>query len=286
MLLTKVHVELPYHGPYATGAVVGHLVATATPGVEEWVDGTYRRAVRLAGGPAVVALRVRPGRVEATFWLTSRDDEAEAARRCRRLLDLDAPLEAVSAHLARDPALGPLVARSPGQRIPGTIDAAEQVVKVVFGQQISTARARALVGRLAATYGVGVDDPGGSLTHFFPSPASVAEVDPAWFPMPRRRAETIVRLARLLANGAVDLDDVATARAQLAAVPGIGPWTVEVVAMRALGDPDAFPATDLGVRKALAQLPGADPEAWRPWRSYATQQLWASIDHEANQLTG
>ena len=122
------------------------------------------------------------------------------------------------------------------------------------------------------------------LTRLFPSPQVIARIDPAELAMPRRRAETVVRLAGLLADGSVRLTDVADARAQLSGVAGIGPWTVEIVAMRGLGDPDAYPAGDLGVRKALARLPGAAPETWKPWRSYATQHLWAALDHEINRL--
>lgn len=284
MALTLVRTQLPYEGPYDVASVVGHLVATATPGVEEWLAGRYRRSILLTGGPAIVALAVLPGRVEAELRLSSGDDEAEAVRLCRRLLDLDAPLAAVAETLRPDPVLGPLCAAAPGQRIPGTMAPAEQVVKVVFGQQISTARARTLVGRLAARYGAGIDDPDGSLTRLFPTPEAIAALDPAELAMPRRRAVTIVTVAALLARGEIDLDDVAESRTRLAEVAGIGPWTVEVAAMRAFGDPDAFPATDLGVRKALARLPRADPQAWRPWRSYATQQLWASLDHEVNRL--
>ncbi len=284
MSLVEVRTELPYDGPYAVSSALGHLVATATPGVEEWRDGAYRRSVALASGPAVVALTVKPGRIEATFWLTSTDDQTEATSRCRRLLDLDAPLGEISTALGSDPALGPLVSAAPGQRIPGSIDPAEQVVKVIFGQQISTARARTLVGQLTAAHGRAITDPAGGLTHLFPTSQAIAAIDPATLPMPQRRAATITRVAGLLAEGAIDLADIPTARAQLTAVPGIGPWTVEVTAMRALGDPDAFPSGDLGVRKALALLTEADPERWRPWRSYATQQLWASLPHAMNEL--
>ena len=284
MSLTEVRTTLPYEGPYDARAVLGHFVATATPGVEQWRAGTYRRTVGLAGGAAILALAIRPEHVGAVFRLTSVEDEAEAVSRCRRLLDLDAPMGEISASLSADPSLGPLVSAAPGQRIPGSIDAAEQIIKVIFGQQISTARAAALVGRIAEQYGEPINDPDGSLTHLFPTSAVIAGIDPATLPMPRRRAHTIVTVAGLLATGEIDLTTIAAAREQLAAVPGIGPWTVEVVAMRALGDPDAFPSGDLGVRKALATLPGADPERWRPWRSYATQQLWASLDHEMNRL--
>lgn len=280
----EVRTELPYAGAFASGSVLGHLVATSTPGVEEWRDGAYRRTVALPGGPGIVSLTVLPGRVRARFWLTAADDEPEAVRRCRRLLDLDADLAVVDGVLGRDPLLGPLVVASPGRRLPGTTDPCELALKVVLGQQVSTAAARTLAARLAVGHGTPVDDPDGGLTRLFPSPQVIARIDPAELAMPRRRAETVVRLAGLLADGSVRLTDVADARAQLSGVAGIGPWTIEIVAMRGLGDPDAYPAGDLGVRKALARLPGAAPETWKPWRSYATQHLWAALDHEINRL--
>jgi AraC family transcriptional regulator of adaptative response / DNA-3-methyladenine glycosylase II len=282
--MISVRIDLPYDGAYAVGAVVGHLVATSTPGVEEWRDGVYRRTLRAAGGPAIVALRIRPGVVRVRLHLTDPLDAAEVAARCRRLLDLDVPIATVEAALGADPVLAPLVAARPGQRIPGTVDPTELVLKVILGQQVSTSAARTLAARLTERYGERIDDPDGTLSRLFPTPAALADVDPASLPMPRRRADTLLRVARLLADGAVPLTDPPAARAVLSQVSGIGPWTLDLVAMRGLGDPDVFPAGDLGVRKALADLPGADPSRWRPWRSYATQHLWASLDHEVNRL--
>jgi len=165
----------------------------------------------------------------------------------------------------------------------------------VLGQQISTAAARTHAGRLVAAHGDPVTDPAGGLTHLFPSPEALAGHDPATLAMPQTRRNTLAALVRELAGGDLDLDvgsDWQHARARLNALPGFGPWTVETIAMRALGDPDAFLATDLGVRNAARALdlpttPAAltrHAAAWQPWRAYATQYLWATGDHPINVL--
>jgi AraC family transcriptional regulator of adaptative response / DNA-3-methyladenine glycosylase II len=168
-------------------------------------------------------------------------------------------------------------------------------LRAVLGQQVSTAAARTHAGRLAAALGEAVDDPEGGLTRQFPLPAPIAGAGPGPLALPGARARAVIRLAQALASGALVLDaGVGAARRGLAALPGIGPWTVETVAMRALGDGDAFPATDLGVRAAARRLGLPDDprgltrraEAWRPWRSYAVQHLWATGTHAVNRLPG
>ncbi len=234
-----------------------------------------------------MALTPRPHHIAATLWLTDPRDLTPAITRCRRLLDLDADPAAVDAVLARDPALAPLVAAGPGARVPRTVDAEELALRLVLGQQVSTAAAATTTGRLAESLGQPVADPEGGLTRLFPNPDAVASLDPAEIAGPRARARTLVGLASALASGALDLSpgaDWTSARAGLAALPGIGPWTVELAAMRGLGDPDAFPATDLGLARALAALGRPDPRRWRPWRSYAAQYLWATLDHPINRL--
>lgn len=287
--LGVVAVRLPFRRPFEPGSLFGHLVATAVPGVEEWRDGAYRRTLRLPHGAGIVALRPHPDHVEATLWLADPRDLTPAIGRCRRLLDLDADPVAVAAALASDPALAPLVADAPGRRIPRTVDGVEFALRAVLGQQVSTAAARTRTGRLVARLGDPVTDPAGGLTHLFPDAAMVAALAPADVRGPRARAETLIVLARALADGRLDLSpgaDRAEARAALRALPGVGAWTVEMIALRALGDPDAFPATDLGVRRAAARL-GVDPAAsarWSPWRGYATQYLWATLDHPASRF--
>jgi AraC family transcriptional regulator of adaptative response / DNA-3-methyladenine glycosylase II len=175
------------------------------------------------------------------------------------------------------------------------VDADEFALRAVLGQQVSTAAARTHAARLADACGEPVSDTGGGLSRLFPEPAALARLDPALLAMPAARRGTFTGLAAALASGEIDLgagSDWQRAREQLAALPGVGPWTVETIAMRGLGDPDAFPATDLGVRLAarglgLPATPAAlakRASAWRPWRSYAVQYLWATGDHAINKL--
>jgi AraC family transcriptional regulator, regulatory protein of adaptative response / DNA-3-methyladenine glycosylase II len=287
--------RLAYRPPLWPDSLFGHLVATGIPGVEEWRDGALRRTLRLPAGPGVVALTPGPDHVACRLRVADPADVPVAVGACRRLLDLDADPAAAGAALGADPALAPLVADSPGRRIPGTVDPAEMALRIVLGQQVSVAAAGTLAARLAVAAGEPVDDPEGGLGRLFPTPAAVAAVDPAVLAMPASRRTTVLTLARALADGAVDLRpgaDPVVALAALGELPGIGPWTVAMVAMRALGDADAFPATDLGVRLA-AQAHGlpatpaalrARAERWRPWRAYAVQYLWGSADHAVNRL--
>lgn len=291
--------RLPYRAPLCPDNLFGHLAATAVPGVEEWRDGAYRRTLRLPHGPGIVTLRPPDGtaarHLEARLALADLRDLAVAIARCRWLLDLDADPEAVDAALSADPALAPLVAAAPGRRVPRTADGAEFAVRAVLGQRVSTAAARTHAARLVVAHGEPVEDPLGGLTHLFPSPEALLSADPATLAMPRTRRETFARLVAALAAGEIDLRpgaDWDAARANLARLPGVGPWTVEVVAMRALGDPDAFPPGDLGVRLAARSL--GLPEApagltrrsqpWRPWRAYAVQHLWATGAHAVNRM--
>jgi AraC family transcriptional regulator, regulatory protein of adaptative response / DNA-3-methyladenine glycosylase II len=256
--------------------------------VEEWRAGAYRRTLRLPHGHGIVALRPQPDHVSCQLALTDLRDLASAISRCRRLLDLDADPQAVDDLLAEDDALRPLVSKAPGRRVPRTVDAAEFALRAVLGQQISTAAARTHAGEP-------VEDQGGGLTRLFPDVQVLAESDPADLAMPQSRRASFAALAVALARGGIDVSvggDWLEARMRLAAVPGIGPWTVETIAMRGLGDPDAFPAADLGIRLAAARLglPGAPTAlieraaAWRPWRAYAVQYLWATSDHDINRL--
>src|SRR5262249_42630861 len=163
------------------------------------------------------------------------------------VLDLDADPLAIDEALGADPLLAPLVRAAPGRRVPGAVDGAELAVRAVLGQQISVAGARTLAGRLTAAFGAPLPEHAGALAHAFPTAAALAAADPASLPLTRSRAFALVTLCRALADGDVALDpgaDRDEARERLLTLPGIGPWTAEYVAMRALGDPDAFPATD------------------------------------------
>jgi AraC family transcriptional regulator of adaptative response / DNA-3-methyladenine glycosylase II len=290
----SIEVRLPFTPPLCPDNLFGHLAATAVPGVEEWRDGAYRRTVRLPHGSGVLALRPGPEHVTARLRLTDRRDLGPALARCRRLVDLDADPAAVDGRLAADPLLAPLVAAAPGRRVPGTVDGAEFAVRAVLGQQVSTAAARTHTARLVLAHGQPCADPDGGLTHLFPEPAALAELDPETLAMPRSRRNTLLTLVRALAAGDLELDqgsDRARCRRQLHALPGIGPWTVESVLMRSLGDPDAFIGTDLGIRaagKALGlatdRAVAARADRWRPYRAYAVQYLWATLPHAINTL--
>ena len=287
--------RLPFRKPFCPDNLFGHLAATAVPGVEEWRAGAYRRTVRLPHGYAVVALRPTDDHVAAQISVTDQRDLTSAISRCRWMLDLDDDPVAVDAVLCQDPLMAELVASNPGRRVPRTVDPAEFAVRAVLGQQVSTAAARTHAGRLVRAYGDLVPDERGGLTHLFPTPQVLAGMDPSDLAMPKSRRRTLMGLVEALAQGRLDLDlgaDWREARATLNALHGFGPWTVESIAMRSLGDPDTFIAGDLGIRLAAEQLGmpattrGLKEHArlWRPWRSYAVQYLWAAGDHPINRM--
>ena len=287
--------RLPFRQPLCPDNLFGHLAATAVPGVEEWRHGAYRRTLRLPHGSGIVAVRPHPDHIDCRLTLSDLRDLAVAISRCRRVLDLDADPVAVDEHLGSDPLLAPLVAKDPGRRVPRTVDPAELAVRAVLGQQVSTAAARTHAARLVVAHGEPIEDPDGSLTHLFPDAETLAGLDPETLALPRTRRRTLTTLVAALASGEIDLGpatDWAEARRLLLALPGFGPWTVETIAMRALGDPDAFLTGDLGVVGAarilgLPSTPAAlevASSAWRPWRAYAVQYLWATGDHAVNRL--
>ncbi|GAA4682805.1 DNA-3-methyladenine glycosylase family protein [Frondihabitans cladoniiphilus] len=294
-----VSLRLPFTQPLDPSNLLGHLVATAVPGVEEYRDGAYRSTVRLPHGPGIVAVRPpTEGTFPVTLQLADERDLAEATRRVRFLLDLDSDPVATGEGLGRDARLRPLVAAAPGRRVPRILDPASMALRAVLGQQVSTAAARTHAGRLVAALGEPVVDDAGGLTHLFPRPAEIvaatADLDDI-LRMPASRRRTVLTMASALADGLVDLGpngDWRVTRAALLALPGIGPWTVETIAMRALGDPDAFLESDLGILKAATPLglPAAPrpllaaSRAWSPWRAYAVQYLWATMPHAVNSL--
>ncbi|MBV9515285.1 MAG: DNA-3-methyladenine glycosylase 2 family protein [Mycobacteriaceae bacterium] len=290
---STVSLRLPTRAPFAFEGLFGHLAAGAVPGCEEVRDGAYRRTLALPWGHAIVSLTPTPDHVRCVLWLTDFRDLSTVIARCRRLLDLDADPEAVVEFLGADRDLAALVAKHPGQRIPRTVDEQELAVRAVIGQQVSMKAARTHCARIVLRHGTPIADPSGGLTHAFPTVEQLADLDPAVLALPKSRQRSVIGLARALAEGTVTLSpgcDWQRARRQLLELPGVGPWTTEVVAMRALGDPDAFPVADGGVRAAAKQL-GLPVDArslsehgmkWRPWRSYATQHLWATLDHPIN----
>jgi AraC family transcriptional regulator of adaptative response / DNA-3-methyladenine glycosylase II len=290
-----VRLRLPCRRPFGPESVLGFLGTRAVPGIEERDGATYRRSMRLPHGYAVVALSATdqgdhgPAFVDADLHLSDLRDLTTAVSRCRQLLDLDADPVAVLEALRPDPLIGPLVGAEPGRRVPGAVDGFELAVRAVIGQQVSVPGARTIAGRLVRLAGEPIPEAIGGITHLFPTPdalIALAGRDPAAFPMPGNRRRALVALAEAVGSGTVTIDpgtDPAALRAALVRLPGIGPWTAEYVAMRALRDPDAFMPTDLGVRRAVRALGLPDDpvhltaltEGWRPWRSYAMVHLWA-----------
>lgn len=289
--------RLPYREPLAAQALLDFLAYRAVPGVEEVVGDRYRRGMHLPHGPATVELAVRPGHVVASLRLTDVRDLAPAVARCRRLLDLDADPVAVDGVLAADPALAPRVAKEPGLRVPGAVDGFEIAVRAVVGQQVSVPGARATLARLnayardhapsATPSGTRPGHDSGGLVGFL-TPQQLLALPDEVFGMPAARRRTLQALAAAVVDGRIQLDpgaDRAETRRQLLELPGVGPWTVQYIALRGFGDPDVALTTDLGVRRGAAAL-GLDNDPkrlaahaerhWAPWRSYATVHLWRS----------
>ncbi len=279
-----VELRLGFRAPLDGPALLRYLALRSVPGIEEGDADRYRRVLRLDHGAGVIEIELGEREARCRLRLDDLRDLAAAAARTRRLLDLDADPVGIAALLGEDDFLGPLVRARPGLRVPGHGDGWELALRTVVGQQVSVAGARTVTGRLVERFGTPLAAPDGGLTHRFPEPAAMAEADPARLGMPRSRGATIVELARRIAAGDLVVDagaDPAELGEGLLAIRGIGPWTASYVRMRVLGDPDVFLATDLGVRRALARLgcqdaPAID-ERWRPWRSYAVAQLWASL---------
>lgn len=280
--------RLDYRPPHAWQELIAFLSARAIPGVEV-VDGDeYRRTVTLGGSTGWVSATADERRhaVLARASLSLAPVLMGVASRLRALFDLDARPDVVSGHLGRDPLLGPFVAATPGLRVPGAFDPFELAMRAILGQQVTVRGATTLSGRFAAAFGRPLDDAPPGLGTLFPTPAEVAHrktADVAAIGMPGRRAEALVSLARAVAEGAVDLSSAtppAETIAALCALPGIGEWTAHYIAMRAIQWPDAFPAADLAIRKALgtrtAPQAAARAEAWRPWRAYAAMHLWSA----------
>ena len=288
--------RLPYRPPLDWSALSAWLRVRALPGVAEVNGRIYRRTLRLPRGAGVVALEPVDTHIQCTLRLESMADLTSAVRQCRRLLDLDSDPLSVVEVLSKDRRLSSVVKKHPGLRAPGAVDGTELAIQAVLGQQVSLAAARTLASRLVTAHGdvIKIADP--TLTHLFPHAAAIAEADLARLGVPATRRATLRGLARAVAGGTLALDPGADRNEtyqQLLQVPGIGEWTAGYIVMRALGDPDTFLASDLGIKKAGVRLGiGSNPRAisehaaaWRPWRSYATHQLWATLSDSQKEVS-
>ncbi len=283
--------RLTYAPPLAAGALFRFLGDRTIPGVESFDGTTFRRAVRTPdASAAVIELAAQPDREEVHLRVLGQEgtDPSMVAATARRLLDLDADPSIVDTALSSDPSLQPLVRATPGLRLPGTADGFELVVRAILGQQVSVRAARTFAGRIAEACGTPLERPVGNVTRLFPTAERLATSPLDGVGLTTAREATLRRVAELVASGELDLSgaaDLEATRERLLAVRGIGPWTVAYVSMRALGDQDAFPAEDLGVRLGFETLglpstPAAmhaHAERWRPWRGYAVMHLWNSL---------
>jgi AraC family transcriptional regulator of adaptative response / DNA-3-methyladenine glycosylase II len=286
-----VILDLPVTGPFAADDLLAFLSRRAVPGVEYVRGREYARTLRIGAGDQaeVGTIRLRlpgpgdPPVVRAAVRFTARLDEA--VDRCRHLVDLDTDAAAVDRVLRSDPALRDSVGVHPGLRVPGTADPQETVVKAMLGQQVSVAGARTAATRLVAMADDRLPEPVDGLTHLFPAPMRIATLGPAAFAGPRARAQAIVTAATAMADGILTLDPADPhARGALLALPGIGPWTADYLAMRVLGDHDVLLVDDLAIRRGAAALGLPDQTkdlaarglAWRPFRSYAGMHLWTA----------
>jgi AraC family transcriptional regulator of adaptative response / DNA-3-methyladenine glycosylase II len=272
--------------------MLSFLGARAIPGVEIVSGNTYRRTIAIAGHSGVVSVApADKNRINVAVRFPNIAALPQIIARVRRVFDLAADPDAIGAHLSLDPLLAPLISARPGLRVPGAWDGFELAVRAIFGQQITVPAATRLLGRLVEAHGMMLPTTTGDgegLRYLFPPPARLAMADLAVLGMPKARAMSVTALAAALAadptmfGRRASLED---AIAKLRALPGIGEWTAQYIAMRELREPDAFPAADVGLLRAMPSADGRRPspaellscaERWRPWRAYAALHLWAA----------
>lgn len=285
--------RLPFRPPLAWEDLLAYFALRAIPGVESVADGTYRRTVMVDGAPGVIEVGRRGDdhlllRAHLPHW----DGLIHVAQRVRRIFGLDTDTAAARRRLGGDGLVGPLVAARPGVRVPGTWDAYETGVRAIIGQQVTVAGAGTIAGRLVRRHGTPVPGIGQlGLSHAFPAPEVLATADLDGLGLPGARVEAVRGFARAVAHDLVRLDrstGLDALVASVTALPGLGPWTAHYIALR-LGEPDAFPASDLGLRRAVLAGDGGHPDAlpsptalaaraerWRPWRALAAVHLWST----------
>jgi AraC family transcriptional regulator of adaptative response / DNA-3-methyladenine glycosylase II len=285
----EISLLLRYHPPYDWPAMLEFLRRRAIPGIELVTANRYARTVQLDGVQGTVSVHLANGNaLRATVRFAKLSALPTIIARLRRVFDLAADPVPIAAHLSKDPALAALVKARPGLRVPGAWDGFELAIRAVLGQQITVSAAVRLAGRLVPAYGERLAEPDGDLTHVFPRPEAVATADLTAIGMPRSRAATLSAVAAAaitdphLFDATFGLDDAVR---RLRSIRGVGEWTAQYIALRQLREPDAFPAADLGLMRAMAGHEGSGhssselldrAKAWRPWRAYAAQHLWAS----------
>jgi AraC family transcriptional regulator of adaptative response / DNA-3-methyladenine glycosylase II len=291
-----VELRLDYRPPYDWPRMLAFLRVRAVPGVEHVAPAVYRRVVHQSGHTGEIAVRSIPGCTALGLSVSPRllPVLMPLVARVRRMFDLDARPDIIARALGADRQLAVSVAARPGLRLPGAIDPFEAAIRALLGQQVSVAAATTLAGRFATRFGTRVAS--GDLSHRFATVEEVVAAGPGQIVrigMPTTRATAIHELAKAIASGEVSLDGALAVQhlddfvARVVALPGIGPWTAHYLAMRALHSPDAFPAADLGIQKALrrsgVRAAEARAVAWRPFRSYAVMHLWTSLSERSSR---
>jgi len=299
--------HLPFRPPLDWPALLNYLKARQINGVEVIDKNRYCRSIRIKEktrdgkiteqhGVFMVTMPDRASHLELTLQISGTDNLMNIVHRVRRIFDLEADPLFIFNHLKKDPGLSPIISSFPGFRIPGGWDNFEIAMRTIIGQQISIRAANTITGRLVQRYGTPVQDsfiPG--ITHLFPTPGILANADLAGIGLPTKRAMTTRALAAKIANKEIVLEGIVNTesiKTQLMKIPGIGQWTTEYIAMRALREPDAFPAADLALKRELKEMSqqaeGLDrdinrPDIWRPWRAYAAVALWKNYSHKDTQ---
>lgn len=291
-----ITLRLGYRPPLDWQSLLAYLAVRAIPGVEEISANAYRRSFSLRGARGIIEVRPskKPNALDVSIASEHKAPIRLIATRIRRLFDLDAEPTAIAAALQEDPLIGPRLAAAPGFRVPGAFDGFELAIRAILGQQVSVKGATTLAGRLVARCGEAMAARSGALTHYFPTPEAIASSDLSGLGLTGGRIATLKAFAKAAAAGEVSFDpaaDLDTKIAELCAVPGIGDWTAHYISLRAVGEPDAFPASDLGLRKAAGggtplptRLLADMSEAWRPWRGYAALLLWLVPEIERTSL--
>jgi AraC family transcriptional regulator of adaptative response / DNA-3-methyladenine glycosylase II len=296
-----VVLRLRYRPPYDWENMLAFLQARAIPGVEIVEDGRYRRTIEIDGSLGSISVAHLPSEQSLEVSILFPDVRALPAivARARRLFDLGADIETIEQHLAADPALAGLIAQRPGLRAPGGWDGLEVAIRAVLGQQISVAAARQLAGRLVELHGRSVPKRfrnHRSLSRAFPNAARLASASSIGLAMPAARLVALTQVARAaIADSSLfhPLGGITETIARLKSIRGIGEWSAQYIALRAVRESDAFPATDLGLLRGAASISGAavsptdllsHAEGWRPWRAYAAQHLWAAGGNTSGKI--